>query len=100
MSCFPIFKVESYPLSAARTIDHGIQIPGVVQYSQSTVQLSLTVDSDLVVNEQYSATIIAVNANGQKGHNVTVEFGMWYRNLHASYAKKFFHYQIHTMYSL
>ena len=32
-------------------------------------------DSDLVVNEQYSATITAINADGERGHNVTVEFG-------------------------
>ena len=57
MTCFPVYNIETSPLSAANTIDNGIKIPGVVQYSQAHVQLSLTVDSDLVVNEQYSATI-------------------------------------------
>lgn len=57
-------------------VDHGIQIPGVVQYSQSSVQLSLTVDSDLVANEKYSATITSINAEGEKDYNVTVEFGI------------------------
>ena len=59
------------------TTDHGIQIPEIVLYSQSSVQLSLTVDSDLVVNEQYSATITTINADGERGYNVTVEFGMY-----------------------
>ena len=31
--------------------------------------------SDLVLNEQYSATITTINADGERGHNVTVEFG-------------------------
>ena len=34
-------------------------------------------DSDLVVNEQYSATITTINADGERGHNVTVEFGRY-----------------------
>ena len=59
------------------TTDHGIQIPEVVLYSQSSVQLSLTVDSDLVVNEQYTAMITTINTDGERGHNVTVEFGRY-----------------------
>ena len=57
-------------------MDHGIQIPGVVQYSQSSVQLSLTVDSDLVVNQQYSVTITSINEEGEEDYNVTLEFGI------------------------
>ena len=50
-------------------------MPEVVQYFHSSMQLSLTVDSDLVDNEQYSVTITAINADGERGLKVTVEFG-------------------------
>jgi hypothetical protein len=60
--------------------NHGIQIPGVVQYSQSNVHLSLTVDSDLLVNEQYLVTITAINADGERNISITVEFGNEYYN--------------------
>ena len=77
MTCFPVYNIETSPLLAANTIvDHGIQIPEIIQYSQAGVQPSLTVDFNLVVNEQYSATITAINAEGKRHHNVTVEFGM------------------------
>ena len=58
------------------TTDHGVQIPGVVQYSQSSILLSLTVDSELVANEQYSANISSINVEGEKDYSVTVEFGI------------------------
>ena len=74
-TCFLVYKVEtSLPLEVNAT-KHGIQIPGVVQYSQSSVNLSLTADSDLLVNEQYLATITAINADGEPNISVTVEFG-------------------------
>ena len=60
------------------TTDHGIQIPTFVQYSQSSVQLSLTVDSDLVDNERYSANITSVSAEGEEEYSVTIEFGNAY----------------------
>ena len=77
MTCFLVFEVETSLLSTANTtINHGIEIPAVVQYSQSSIHLSLTVDSNLVVNEQYLATITAINGDGERNHNVTVEFGL------------------------
>jgi hypothetical protein len=75
LTCFLVYEVKTSLLSKANTTNHGIQIPGVVQYSQSSVQLSLTVDSDLLVNELYSATITAINADGERNISVTVEFG-------------------------
>ena len=42
--------------------------------SYASVHLSLTVDSDLLVNELYLATITAINAGGEKNSSVTVEF--------------------------
>ena len=56
-------------------MDHGIQIPRVVEYFQLSVQ---SLDSDLVINEQYSAVITALNANGEGNYklNMTVVFGM------------------------
>ena len=58
------------------TTDHGIQIPTLVQYSQSSILLSLTVDSDLVDNERYSANISSVSAEGEEEYIVTVKFGI------------------------
>ena len=75
-TCFPVYNIETSPLLAANTTDHGIQIPEIVQYFQPGVQLSLTVDSNLLVNELYLATITAINADGKRHHNVTVEFGI------------------------
>ena len=74
-ACFPVYKIESSLLSVVNTTDHGIQIPTLVQYSQSSVLLSLTVDSDLVDNERYSANISTVSAEGEEDYSVTVEFG-------------------------
>ena len=79
ITCFSVYKVEStLVLSPNTTTNHGIQIPRVVDFSQSSVQLNLTVDSDLMINKQYSAMIIDVDANGEPLYNVTVEFGMCY----------------------
>ena len=61
-------------LSEANTTNHGVQIPQVVQYSQSSVHLSLTVNSDLLVNEMYLATITAISTDGKRNISVTVEF--------------------------
>ena len=69
--------IETFPQSAVNITNHGIQIPGI-QYSESSVQLSLTVDSDLVVNQQYTATITTINEDGARGHNVTIEFGLYF----------------------
>ena len=69
-------------LSEANTTNHGIQIPRVVRYSQSSVHLSLTVDSDLLVNEMYLATITAVNADGETNISLVVEFGKTFNSLH------------------
>ena len=71
-------------LSEANTTNHGIQIPRVVQYSQSSAHLSLTVDSDLLVNELYLATITAISANGERNTSMTVEFG----NEHYNFIQK------------
>ena len=65
-------------MSVMNTTDHGIQIPTLVQYSQSSVQLSLTVDSDLVDNERYSANITGISAEGGEDFSVTIEFGNTY----------------------
>ena len=70
-----VYEVETSLLSANNATNHGVQIPGVVQYSQSTVRLSLTVDSDLVDNEQYLATITAINPDGERNISMIVEFG-------------------------
>ena len=73
--CFFVYKIESFPLSAANTRDHGIQIPLIVNYSRTSVQLSLTVDTELTVNEEYHAIISAVDADGEANFNETIEFG-------------------------
>ena len=70
-----VYEVETFLLSATNATNHGVQIPEVVQYSQLSIYLSLTVDSDLVNNEQYMATITAINPDGERNISVTVEFG-------------------------
>ena len=69
-----MYEIKTSVLSKANTTTHGVQIPRVVEYSRSSVHLSLTVDSDLLVNELYLATITAINAGGEKNSSVTVEF--------------------------
>ena len=75
LTCFLVYEVRTSVLSEANTSNHGVQIPRAVQYSQSSVHLSLTVDSNLLVNELYLATITAINADGERNTSVTVEFG-------------------------
>ena len=76
LPCFLVYEIKVSVLSEANATNHGIQIPRVVHYSQSNVLLSLTVDSDLLVNEQYLATITAIKADGERNTSVTMEFGM------------------------
>ena len=75
MICFLVYEVKTSLLSEENTTNHGIQIPRVVQHSQSIAHLSLTVDSDLLVNEMYLATITAINTDGEKNITVTMKFG-------------------------
>jgi hypothetical protein len=76
-----VYKIETFPASTPNTIiDHGIQIPSSVNnnnnYSQTSIQLSLTVDTELVVNEEYHAMFGSVNANGEANNiETTIEFG-------------------------
>ena len=81
ITCFSVYKVESSPVASLNTTNHGIQIPVAVDYSQSSVQLSLTVDSNLIVNEQYSAIITDIDANGEPLYCLTIEFGLCYHNI-------------------
>ena len=73
-----MYNIETSPLSAPNTTDHGIQIPIIVNnHLQTSVQLSLTVDTKLVINEDYHAVIGAVDANGEANYdNRTIEFGI------------------------
>ena len=74
MACFSIYEVETTLVSGSNTTSHGQQIPGVVEYSETSVQLSLVVDSNLVANEQYSAIITAINMNGETDSSGTIKF--------------------------
>ena len=78
VTCFLVYEVVTYQLSEGNTTNHGVQIPRVVQFSQSsdTVYLSLTLDSDLFVNKEYLATITAINADGGRNISVTINFGI------------------------
>ena len=73
-----VYQVITSLLSEGNTTNHGIQIPTVVQFSQSHVYLSLTVDSDLFINEQYLAKITAITTDGGSNVSVTIEFGKIY----------------------
>ena len=72
-TCFLVYEVITSQLSEANTTNHGVQIP--LYDSQSSVCFSLMVDSDLFVNQQYLATITAINADGGRNISVIVEFG-------------------------
>ena len=69
--------LETSSASAANTTNHGIQLPGLVEYTQTSIQLSLTMDSNFVVNEHYYTIISTINENGVLEYNLTVEFGMF-----------------------
>ena len=74
ITCFCIYEVETTLVSGSNTRSHGQQIPGVIEYSETSVQLSLLVDSNLVANEQYSAIITAISTNGEAESSGTIEF--------------------------
>ena len=57
------------------TSHHGPQIPDLLGKSGDSVQLSLTVDSGLEVNEIYSAKIVA---SGQEESSATMAFSKSY----------------------
>ena len=69
VTCYFVYRIETSPLSAPNSTDHGIQIP------LYTAQLSLTVDTKLMVNEEYYAIFGAVNAYGEANNSETIEFG-------------------------
>ena len=76
-SCFFVYRIKTSPLSTSNITDHGIQIPQIVNYLQPSVQLSLTIDTKLVVNEDYNAIFATINANGETDNSETiVEFGI------------------------
>ena len=58
-------------MSGSNTTSHGPQIPDLLGQSGDSVQLSLNVGSGLVVNEIYSASIVA---NGLEKSSATIEF--------------------------
>ena len=102
ITCFSVYKVKSSPVASLNTTNHGIQIPVAVDYSQSSVQLNLIVDSNLIVNEQYSAIITDIGANGEPLYNLTVEFGLCYHNNYYYVLSPYtgwVHIQIHMMFS-
>ena len=75
--CFFAYEIKSSPLSAANTTDHGIQIPLIVNHLQTSIQLSLTVDTELMANQEYHAIIGTVDTNGEVIYNNgIIEFGM------------------------
>lgn len=78
VTCIFAYKIEISPQLAPNTTDHGLRIPIVVNYHQNIVQLSLTVDTKLLVNEEYYAILGAINANGEIKNNktVSIEFGI------------------------
>ena len=58
-------------MSGSNTTSHGPQIPDLLEQSGDSVQLSLTIDSNLEVNEIYSANI---GVNGLENSSATIEF--------------------------
>ena len=71
-TCIYIYEVETaLNVSGSNTTSHGPQIPDLLGQSGDSVQLSLTVDSDLEVNELYTANIIA---DGLEKSLATIEF--------------------------
>ena len=84
-TCYFVYRIETSPTLAPNMTDQGIQIPSIVNnYSQTKVQLSLTVDTELLINEEYCAIFSAVNANGEVNSSNTIKFGTSIQHFHAN----------------
>ena len=66
--CFCVYEVQT------NTTEHGPLLPVVENVYSNSVQLSLSIDSDLVENELYSANIITNNTDGMEITVGTVKF--------------------------
>ena len=73
--CFCVYEAQIVPESVSNTTDlRQLLLPVVEQFSSDTVQLSLTIESDLLDdNEQYSANI-TTNDDGSVNFIGTVEY--------------------------
>ena len=56
------------------TVQRQLLLPVVEQFSSDTVQLSLTIQSDLVENEQYTANITTTSDDGAVDFIGVVQF--------------------------
>ena len=75
-TCYFVYRIETSTTLAPNSTDQGIQIPSILNnYSQTRVLLSLTLDTELLVNEEYCAIFGAVNANGEANSSNTIKFG-------------------------
>ena len=73
--CFFIYEVETTPSptpAEANATNHGKQIPELKEASGQL--LSLTVNSSLVVNELYSATIRVITSDGSADSIGVIDF--------------------------
>ena len=71
-TCICIYEVQTaLNVSGSNTTSHGPQIPELLGNSGASVQLSLTINSNLEINELYSTSIVA---NGLEKSSATIEF--------------------------
>ena len=61
MTCFYVYKIQT--ILAESNISHGVQIPQLYGQSKASVQLELTISSNLMANKLYSAIITSVNGD-------------------------------------
>ena len=72
--CFSVYEVQMIPVSST-AIQRKLLLPVVEQFSSDTVQLSLTIDADLLDNnEQYTAIITTTSDAGSMNFFGIVEF--------------------------
>ena len=75
--CFNVYDVQILAAlaSGSRLItDHRQQLPVIENYSPDSIQLRLTLDSDLVNNEPYSVNITSTKDDGVVHSIGTVRF--------------------------
>lgn len=74
MTCFYVYEIQT--ILAESNISHGVQIPQLSGQSKASVQLELTISSNLMPNKLYSAIITSVSGDEEETNFIqgTTEF--------------------------
>ena len=69
-NCLNVYTVETIPMSSMEAVMHGPLIPRVTD----TSTLIVSIDSNLVPNNVYTATLITVNVQGSVNSTGLIQF--------------------------